>query len=45
MDLAGFQEDSAEIANALLRDEHLVVGLNHSNTNFAIPRFRKSLEV
>ena len=45
MDFARLQEDSVEIAHALLRDEHLVVGLNHGSTNSTIPRFRKLLEV
>jgi hypothetical protein len=33
MDFARFQEDSVETAHALLRGEHLVVGLNHGSTN------------
>jgi hypothetical protein len=45
MDLAGFQKDSAKVANALLREEHLVVRLNHGSTSSTIPRFRKLLEV
>lgn len=45
MDFTRLQEDPAKIANALLRDQHLVVGLNHGSTNSTIPRFRKSLEV
>ncbi len=45
MDLAGFQKDSAKVANALLREEHLVVSLNHGSTSSTIPRFRKLLEV
>ena len=39
MDFARLQENSAEIAHAFLRDQHLVVGLNHNNTNSTIPRF------
>ena len=45
MDFAGFQEDSAKVANALLREQHLVVGLNHGSSSSTIPRFRKLLEV
>ena len=37
MDLARLQEDSVEIAHALPRDEHLVIGLNHGSTN---PQYR-----
>src|ERR1700733_6650097 len=45
MDLACLQEDSAKVANALLREQHLVVGLNHGSSSSTIPRFRKLLEV
>jgi hypothetical protein len=45
MDLARLQEDSAKVANALLREQHLVVGLNHGSSSSTIPRFRKLLEV
>jgi hypothetical protein len=39
MNCARLQEDPAEIAHALLRDKHLVVGLNHGSTSSTIPRF------
>jgi hypothetical protein len=45
MDLARLQEDSAKVANALLREQHLVVGSNHGSSSSTIPRFRKLLEV
>jgi hypothetical protein len=45
MDLARLQEDSAKVANALLREQHLVVGLNHGSFTSTIPRFRKLLEI
>src|SRR5450759_4145487 len=45
MDLARLQEDFPQIANALLREQHLVVSLDHGNSSFTIPRFRKFLEV
>jgi hypothetical protein len=45
MGLAGRQEDSPQIADALLREEHLVVALNHGASSSTIPRFRKLLEI
>jgi hypothetical protein len=33
MDLTRLQEDSLEITDAFLREQHLVVGLNHGNYN------------
>src|ERR1039457_6102253 len=45
MDLARLQEDSPQIADALLREQHLVVGLNHGSSSSTIPRVRKLLEV
>jgi hypothetical protein len=44
MDLARLQEDSPQIGDALLRKQHLVVGLNHGSFTSTIPRFRKLLE-
>jgi hypothetical protein len=44
MDLASLQEYSSQIADALLSEQHLVVGLNHGNSSSTIPRFRKLLE-
>jgi len=38
MDFARFQEDSPQIADALLREQHLVVGLNHGSSSSTIPR-------
>jgi hypothetical protein len=40
MDLTGFQEDSAKVANALLREEHFAVSLDHGSS-----RSRTVLEV
>src|ERR1039457_1852965 len=45
MDLARLQEDSPQIGDRLLREQHLVVGLNHRSSSSTIPRFRKLLEV
>jgi hypothetical protein len=45
MDLARLEEDSPQIADALLREQHLFVGLNHGSSSSTIPRFRKLLEV
>ena len=45
MDLARLQEDSAKVANALLREQYLVIGLNHGSSDSTIPRYRKLLEV
>src|SRR5579872_984657 len=45
MDLTGLQEDSAKVANAVLREQHFVVGFNHGNSSSTISRFRKLLEV
>ena len=39
VDFARLQENSAEIAHAFLRNQHLLVGLNHGSTNSTIPRF------
>ena len=39
MDLAGLQADSAQVCDALLCDQHLVVGLNHGNSSSTIPRW------
>src|SRR5450759_5311831 len=36
MDLARLQEDSPQIADALLREQHLVVGLNHGSSSSTI---------
>lgn len=45
MDLTRLQEDSAEVPNALLREQHLIVSLNHGSSSSTIPRFRKLREV
>ena len=45
MNLAGLQEYSPQVGNALLSKQHLIVGFNHGNSNSTIPRFRKVLEV
>jgi hypothetical protein len=45
MDLARLQKDSQQIGYALLREQHLVVGLNHASLNSTILRFRKFLEI
>jgi hypothetical protein len=39
MDLARLQQNSAQVADALLREQHLVVCLNHGSSNSTIPRF------
>jgi hypothetical protein len=44
MYLARFQENPVKIGDALLREQHLVIGLNHGNSSSTIPRFRKLLE-
>ena len=38
MDLARLQQDSAQVANALLREQHLVVCANHASSSSTIPR-------
>lgn len=45
MHLTGLQQDFPQIRDAFLREQHLVVGLNHGNSNSTIPRFPKLLEV
>jgi len=45
MDLARPQEDSSQIGDALLREQHLAVSLNHGSSSSTIPRLRKLLEV
>jgi len=45
MDLARLQEDSPQIGDRFLREQHLVIGLNHRSSSSTIPRFRKLLEV
>jgi hypothetical protein len=45
MDLTRIQEDSPQIGDALLCEQHLVVGLNHGGITSTIPRFRKLLEI
>jgi len=45
MDPARLQEDSPQIGDALLCEQHLVVSLNHVSSSSTIPRFRKLLEV
>jgi hypothetical protein len=45
MDFASLQKHYPQITNALLSEQHLVVGLNHNNSSSTIPRFRKVLEV
>src|SRR5882724_10250921 len=39
MDLPRLQQNFSQIRNALLREQHLVVGLNHGNSSSTIPRF------
>jgi hypothetical protein len=41
MDFARLQEDSPQIGDALLRNQHLVVGLNHGSSSSTIPGIRK----
>ena len=45
MNFARLQEDYSQIADALLREQHLFVRLNHGSSRSTIPRFRKDLEV
>src|ERR1019366_1160237 len=45
MYLSRLQEDSPQVADALLREQHLVVGLDHGSSSSTIPRFRKLLDV
>src|SRR5713226_6498018 len=43
MNFASLQEDSTQIADALLREKHLFVGLYHGSSSSTIPRFRVNL--
>ena len=45
MYLPRLQKNSPQIADALLREQHLVVGLDHGSSSSTIPRFRKLLDV
>jgi len=45
MDLTRLQQDSPQIGDALLREQHLVVGLNQGRSSSTLPRLRKLLEV
>lgn len=42
MDLAGLQEDSPQVGDALLCDQHLIVGLNHGNSSSTNTAFSKA---
>lgn len=44
MNLASFQKDSPQITDALLSQQHCIIGLNHDSSSSTIPRFRKLLE-
>ena len=41
VDFSSLEENPAQIGNALLRDEHLIVRLNHGSSSSTIPRFPK----
>jgi len=45
MNFAGFQQDSPQVGYALLRKQHLIVGLDHISSSSTIPRFRKVRDV
>ena len=45
MNFASFQQDSPEVGYALLRKQHLIVGLDHISSSSTIPRFRKVRDV
>src|ERR1039457_2933516 len=45
MNPACFQEHPPQVADALLSQQHLIVGLNHRSSSSTIPRFLKFLEV
>ena len=40
--LARRRQDSPQVIDALLSNQHLIVGLNHLISSYTIPRFRKS---
>jgi hypothetical protein len=45
MNSARFQEHSPQVADALLSQQHLIVGLNQGSSSSTIPRFLKLLDV